>query len=442
MLWLRTAFTFECEQRAKSLRVAPLHSALSLLSMSSWSPTLEGFRAVFRRPALPLAEVVWRWSFGAAALMLLGFGFLEYLNTLPVSNRDLLFLRSAQPALVSQALARIFGGSGARLIFATVVLFSALAVLWVLLASIGRGATLHTMIDSVRERVRNYRVAAGVDLVNDVALAGSAPRWRLRSLLGLNFLRATLALAAAGSYLAGFILAGFVSTKDDPHPGVVLLLALLLVFGVWLLWSFVSWFLALASIFVVREGDDTFGALSAAVGFCRDRSGPVASVGAWFGLTHFVLFVLATSVVMFSLSFVRVLPAALVVGIVLLLTLAYLAVADTLYLARLAGYVAILEAPPVIPAAEPSPLLPAVTPESAASTQHSALTIPAVSARVDQDETILSDHPSLIADGSSLSELLQPETARVDQEERILSDLPGMQKLEAPSGEGPDAPKG
>jgi hypothetical protein len=96
----------------------------------------------------------------------------------------------------------------------------------------------------------------------------------------------------------------------------------------------------------------------------------------------------------------------------------------------------------VIPAAEPSPLLPAVTPESAASTQYSALTIPAVSARVDQDETILSDHPSLIADGSSLSELLQPETARVDQEERILSDLPGMQKLEAPSGEAPDAPKG
>ena len=62
--------------------------------MAAWSPTLEGFRTVFRRPSLPLAEVMWRWSFGAAACVLLGFGFLEYLDTLPVSNIDLLF---AQP---------------------------------------------------------------------------------------------------------------------------------------------------------------------------------------------------------------------------------------------------------------------------------------------------------------------------------------------------------
>ena len=68
--------------------------------MAAWSPTIEGFRSIFRRPALPLAEVAWRWSFGAAAFVLVGLGLLEYLNTLPVSPTDLLMLRTGHPVLV------------------------------------------------------------------------------------------------------------------------------------------------------------------------------------------------------------------------------------------------------------------------------------------------------------------------------------------------------
>ena len=42
------------------------------------SPTLEGFRAAFRRPSLTFAEIAWRWSFGAAAVALFAFALLEY----------------------------------------------------------------------------------------------------------------------------------------------------------------------------------------------------------------------------------------------------------------------------------------------------------------------------------------------------------------------------
>src|SRR5215472_6312349 len=122
------------------------------MAMASWSPTIEGFRAVVRRPSVPFAEVLWRWSFGAAAFVLIGFGLIEYLDTLPVSNVDLLFLRSGQPILISRAAARILQGSGLRFVLAGTLVLSALAVLWIALASVGRGVTLDALVEFVSKR--------------------------------------------------------------------------------------------------------------------------------------------------------------------------------------------------------------------------------------------------------------------------------------------------
>src|ERR1700741_1424059 len=159
------------------------------LAMASWSPTLEGFRAVFRRPSVPFAEVLWRWSFAAAAIALVGFGLVEYLDTLSVSNLDLLFLRSGQPFLISQAAARIFGGSGLRFVLAGIVIFAGLAILWIALAAVGRGSTLDALVNYLGERSRAVRDGQADPLL----VAGSpAPTWRVRSLAGLHFLRVGL----------------------------------------------------------------------------------------------------------------------------------------------------------------------------------------------------------------------------------------------------------
>src|SRR6266478_3272911 len=58
--------------------------------MKRRSPTLEGFQALFRLPALGLAEIAWRWSFGLAVTALLAFSFREYLSTLPVTGGNVL----------------------------------------------------------------------------------------------------------------------------------------------------------------------------------------------------------------------------------------------------------------------------------------------------------------------------------------------------------------
>jgi hypothetical protein len=372
--------------------------------MAAWSPTLEGFRAIFRRPSVPLAEVMWRWSFGAAALLLLAFGLLEYFDTLPVSNGDLMFLRSRQPILISQAVDRIFQGSSLRFILAAIIVVAALTILWILLASIGRSATVDDLLKYVGERARTV-LAAGTSAqrISTEQKLGDANsgRWHFRSMAALHFLRAGLGMAATIACFAVIMFAPLISTKEHPHPAIVFLLMLVFLSAVWLIWSSVSWFLSLASIFVVRNGESAFTAISSATNFCLTRGGPVAIIGTWFGLTHVVLFFVATSVIAFPLSLTPLLPFGVVVLVIAVFTLAYFAIVDTLYVARLAGYVAILEAPPIVP--EPPPVLiarPEAPPANLIQSEQTTVDAGSVNAMVDQDELILGD-PASIDSGSS-----------------------------------------
>jgi hypothetical protein len=343
--------------------------------MTRRSPTLEGFRILFSRPSFGLAEIAWRWSFGAAASLLLGFSFFEYLDTLPVSRGDLLLLRTAQPLLISQAVQHIFRGSAVRVIETAVVLALTLGVAWVVVASLARAATIKALLAHFRE----HSISASD--------RQDRKRWRLRSLYALNSLRLGTTLAAAAGLLAAVLLGGAVSRPDDPAPGSALLIILTVALLVWLAWSTLNWFLSLAVMFVVVDGHDTFGAIAAAVDLCRTRSGSLFAAGTWFGLAHLTAFAVASSLAAFPLGFAEILPAGVVLGGVLLVTLLYFAIADFLYVGRLAAYVAIVEMPqsPVSAEAEP-PLLPQRGTYMDPSPQSSP--------GVDADELILSDVPA------------------------------------------------
>jgi len=371
------------------------------IRMAAWSPTAEGFRAIFRRPAFSLAEIVWRWSFGAAVVVLCTLSLFAYLDTLPVSGTDLWLLRTSHPALVGHALSHILRGSAARFVVACALLSAALAVLWILLASLGRVTILESLVAYVRGRARQAEPADGqsdIDLIEKPL--------RIHSLMGLNFLRAALFLTALTSLFGALLVSSTVSSKSVPGLAFLVFLpwAVLTVFFWWSL----NWFLSIAAVFVVREGQDTFAALWLAVELCRERRGPVVAVGTWFGLAHVILFVVATAAVGLPLSLVTLLPPGFVLAGILVVTLAYFALADVLYLGRLAGYVAIVEAP-----ALPVPLAVAV-----GSPLSNFSSVPA-SSMVDQDELILSDH----ADAPSTQHsAISIQPAAVDQDERILSD--------------------
>jgi hypothetical protein len=349
------------------------------------SPTAEGFRAAFRRPALTLAELIWRWTAGGTATALLIFGLVEYLDTLPVTNGELLFLRTRHPYLVGEAIAHIFRGSLNRVVVAGLLAAFMLGVVWIIAASVGRIATVRGLLEYFRGRIADKASAVGVpndgerDVPNGVSAKGPLP-----VLLRLNFLRVAVAVAAVFGFAGASILAGFASPDASPQPGLAFLL-FLPVAGLicWAWWS-LNWLLSLAAVFAVRDGEDAVGAISAAVTFCRERFGAVSAVSTWTGLAHLIAFVGASMVSSLPLGFAGVVPWRLVALAVIFVTLAYLAVADWLYMARLAGYVCIAEMPEAVLA--PLPPAPALPPPVAG---------PPIQTTIDRDEPILSDLPNL-----------------------------------------------
>src|SRR5581483_7210593 len=141
-----------------------------------------GFRLVLRRPAIAVGEVAWRWSFGAAGWILAVMFLFEYMDSLPVTALDRILLRTGQPILIGRVIHRIFQGSAFRFTEAGILLALALSLAWIVLASLGRAAT----VDSI---------------VEELDLRPPSRKGMLRSLFALNFLRAAVSLAA----LAGAI---------------------------------------------------------------------------------------------------------------------------------------------------------------------------------------------------------------------------------------------
>ena len=340
--------------------------------MSAPSPTIEGFRAAFRRPSLTFAEIAWRWTLGATAASLFVFYGIEYLDTLPVTNADSALLATRQPTLVGRAIAHILRGSLNRAVLAVFVAILALSVFWIIAASIGRLATVRSLLDYFR---------------SDAAIGQSAqtsgverPR-PVRALIDLNFFRVAVLLGMILALAGAAILSGFASSTADPKPGLVFILfvplAVLICLAAWTL----NWWLSLAAIFAVRDGEGALGALSTAVSFFRAHIGSVAAVSTWTGLAHLVAISVAMTAVSLPLAFIQVAPARFVVAGMILVALLYFVVADWLYVARLASYIYIAEMPEQVLATSP---LPPELPRG---------DVAAIETTIDRDEPILSDLP-------------------------------------------------
>ncbi len=294
--------------------------------MATSSASRAGFRAVHRQPAVLLAEIAWRWSWGAAALAVLAVSARAYLESLTVSNADLLALKSRVPTLVADALARLLAGSGATLARIAVVVVPALAILWMVAASVGRAATLRALIPQ-------------------------AEKPRLRTLLGVHFLRAAAALAAAICYLGAAMVASWAAgPPDEADPqslggniAVFLLVFLAIMLLVVLAWSTVNWFLSLAPVYVARDGRDAFGALADAEGLFRRHKGEFTGVGFLFGLVKLFFIGVVTVLSLAALFLLGHVPGWAVAALIAVLTLLYLVAADYLYIARLAAYIEIAE---------------------------------------------------------------------------------------------------
>ncbi len=274
--------------------------------MSQRSPTVEGFRAAFRRPSLSIAEIVWRWSVGATATALFLFGFFEYLNTLPVTNGEVLFLRTRHPYLVAEAMAHILRGSLNRGVMALLLAALLVGLLWMVAASVGRIATVRVLLDYFRRDVASNVSTGGASIQGekDAAEISSGKGLATRgfpsdgerdvasnastsasfvALVRLQFLRAAVALAGVFGFMGAAILAGFASPDANPQPGLAFFLFLPVAALICWVWWCLNWLLSLAGMFAVRDGEDAVAAIAVSVAFCRERTGAVFAVSTWTG---------------------------------------------------------------------------------------------------------------------------------------------------------------
>jgi hypothetical protein len=335
------------------------------------SPTAEGFRVAVRHPLLTFAEITWRWVVGATAVGLFFFGLFEFLNTLPVTNGELLFMRTRNPFLVSQAIAHILRGHLSRGLLSLILAALLLAVIWIVAASLGRIATVEALLEYFRARFAEDTTHEG----ENVAAGNSAPG-RFTALLRLNFLRVAVLLAGLVGLAGAALVARSASSARDPQTGIVVLLFVAIAGVVCLIGYELNWLLSLAAVFVVRDADDAIGAISSSVALCRRRPAALFAVSTWTAVAHLIVFIGASMVASVPLALAGMLPWRLTALGVLLVTLAYLAVADWLYTARLAGIVCIAEIPDALLVPPPPLPLPAIPP-----------------ATIDRDELILSDVP-------------------------------------------------
>lgn len=302
------------------------------LNMARVSYTAEGFRAAFRRPSVTLAELTWRWCVGAVAWALIVFTLREYLNSLPVTNADLLLLRTRMPSVVWQVISHILRGTLGRLALAQVVGAVAVAGVWVLAASIGRAATVQALVEYFSSRTNLT-----------ARKASDEARQRSNGLVSLNVLRAAWAIALIFGLLGAAILVKLIveSGHHETEYAVPLFVffASLVLFGWWTL----DWLLKLATVMSAAGEGRAVVAIESAITLCRERTGALLAVSVWTWLVHLVAFSVATSVVFIPMGFAAVLPWALVIGAMLGTVLLYFAIIDWLHVARLAGYVCIAE---------------------------------------------------------------------------------------------------
>ncbi len=327
--------------------------------MNPISATTVGFRLLFRRPLIPVAEIAWRWTFAAAAWVL-GIAFLaEYFGSLPVTRADRFLLNTGQPFLIAQAIRRIFQGSSLRFVEGAILLSVGLALAWIVLASVGRLAVLRAMFEEF-----------------ELEAKASRP---LRALLFLNFLRAAALLAAKVAAIGSILIAS--SYWASTHIRVVDVMRLVFVvwFLIWLAWAVLNWVLSAAAVVVIAEGRNSLASIGAILRLLQSRTGGVLGASAVFGLIHGGAFVVAGGVVLVLLPIAIAQPIAL--PLVLAVIFAYCFVADFLYTGRLAAYAYLATGREELPSWMAIPTVP--VPET-----------PGVGASVDKDELILGDLPA------------------------------------------------
>jgi hypothetical protein len=282
---------------------------------------------VRRDLVIVLTEVLWRWSFGVIASLILFFSGLMLLSAVPDSSSATNAWRSHDPALMAFMTLHVVRALGDKAIIAAIALPASVVLLWSILAALGRSV----MIKRLRRDV--------------IPLS-------LRSLLALHCLRgliawmALLAMVAAVGTAIWFAIQG---AKPDLFLFYIMAVPSVLALGGAAL--AVNWRLSLAGIFGAG-GNGFWDAMRQAKLVVRAQRADFAGTSFVFLLLRLVALLTAFAAIGIPSGMINTSPQAYS-ALVAVVLLAYFAVGDFLYVGRMASYLALAAAHTEPAAAEP-----------------------------------------------------------------------------------------
>jgi len=276
---------------------------------------MQGFRAIRRDPAVLLLEILWRWSFGFTALLILFGAGLLLLDPVHIDSLARA-LQTRDPHMIGTALFFTWLLLGIKAIVAVIAVPLAIAIVWTLFVTPARRITARRLLD--------------------------APPLSFAPMFALQFVRAIstwlaylclIVAVAAGIHFAS-------GSKSDPTvfyaiapPAIVVIL---------LVWLAVNWHLSVAAIFG-RQGQSFRGAIRHARQTVRLQRSDFAGTGFVFLLLRTVALLVALAVCGLTSHMAASAPLSYFT-LLTVVSLAYFAVADFLYVARMAAYLALAAA--------------------------------------------------------------------------------------------------
>lgn len=280
--------------------------------MSQTDSITHGFRVVLRDPVIFLMELVWRWSFGALAFLLLfftGFTLLGSVGGTGWTTRD--------PLLITIAALRL----GRDLAHRPLLLLLALAItiLWITFGALGRTVILKR-------------------------LSGKPGSIGFRNIVALHTWRAVFVWVGIAGVTVALMFCVWIAMRGDKPDYLIFyvtvfpLLAVIVIFC-----SVVNWYLSLAM--VCAQGDETSKAtIQRAMVLSGSQTGAVVGISVVFAALRVLAVLVAFVVIVFSLGLMVSTPRLLLAWSAVV-ALAYCAWADFLYVCRLAAYATLVPTP-------------------------------------------------------------------------------------------------
>jgi hypothetical protein len=283
------------------------------------NPITQGIKAVWRDPALFLMEILWRWSFIIVACLLIVSAGVMLLGPLHIGNAWESASRSRDPQRMGQLVLGVALLLGARTIMiAALVIPLAIALLWSIFSALGRFVTVR-------------RLRTGLTSL------------RFRSLLAIQVLRGFISWFTL-ILLAAAILGETLIATRGPQPDLVLFYVMMTptVVLIAAFWLICNWYLSLAAIFGRQE--HTFrGAIRQARQTVRLQRSDFAGTGFVFLLIRIALLLVVVAICGLTSGMAGTAPQNYF-ALLMVVLLAYLALAYFFYMSRMAAYLALAAA--------------------------------------------------------------------------------------------------